>query len=81
MVLDPVLERIEQQCSYDYGRNQAGCSGAGEPDVDQFSNSAYRSEINPHNGRGGQRVGHAALEDEVNVHQAVAEDCVSEGQR
>ena len=31
--------------------------------------------------RGGQRIGHAALEDQVGIHQPVADDCPTEGER
>ena len=39
------------------------------------------AEVEADQGGGGERVGDAALEDEVHVHQAVADDGPAEGQR
>ncbi len=46
----------------------------------QFGDAGYQSEIQAHYDRGGQRVNHPALENQVHIHQAVAEDGIAEGE-
>ncbi len=47
----------------------------------QFGNCGYHCEVRSDDRRRSQRVRHAALEDQVYVHQSVADDGVSEGER
>ena len=49
--------------------------------MDQFGDSGDRREISADNRSRGQGVHHAALEDQVNVHQPVTEDGVAKSQR
>src|ERR1700733_11091082 len=49
--------------------------------VKQFSDHGNYGEINAHDGGGGKGVREAALEDDVHVHQAVANDGVAEAER
>ena len=81
IVLHPVLERVEQQRGYGDGDHQADGSGAGEVLVEQHRAMPTAREIRRRDRARGDGVGHAALEDQVDVHQAVAEDGVAEGQR
>ena len=81
ILLHPVLERIEQQRRDRDGDHQADRSDAGEVLVEQHRSHADGREVRGGNRAGSDGVGHAALEDQVHVHQAVAEDGVAEGQR
>jgi len=49
--------------------------------VHQLSHSSHDGEVETNNRGGGERVDHATLENQVDIHQAVAEDGVTEGQR
>ena len=79
-LLDPVLHGLEQERGHDHGHHQAGGPGAGHARVHDLRRHADRAEVETQNGRRRQRVGHAALEDDVHVHQPVADDGVAEGQ-
>ena len=80
-LLNPVLERIEQQRGDGDGDDQSDRPGAGEVLVEEHRSHADRGEVRRRDRARGDGVGHAALEDQVHVHQAVAEDGVAEGQR
>ncbi len=81
ILLHPVLEGIEQQRGDGDGDHQSDRTGAGEILVEQHRRHADRGEVGCGDGAGRDGVGHAALEDQVHVHQAIAEDGVAEGQR
>jgi len=48
--------------------------------VDQDGNQGNHAEVDAEEQSGGQRVGHTALENQVGVHQPVADDGPTEGQ-
>jgi hypothetical protein len=81
LFLNPFPYRIEQQRGDHDGHHQAVGSGTGNARVHQFRNRGDTGEVRAHDGRRRQRVGHAALEDQVHVHQPVAENGVAESQR
>ena len=51
------------------------------PIVDHHGGQRDDAEVGSQYQAGGQRVSHAALEDQVGVHQPVADDGPTEGQR
>jgi hypothetical protein len=53
----------------------------GQAGVDLFGDERDDAEVDADQSAGGQRVGHAALEDEVGVHEPVADDGPAEGER
>ncbi len=83
--VDPVLngafERFEKLRGDDDGGDQAPCARAGQAGVHQFGRDRDCTEVKPDQGRGRQGIGDAALEDQVDVHQAVANDGPAKGQR
>src|ERR1017187_2802078 len=78
VVLNPVLEGVKEQCSDGNRDHQADRTGAGEVLVEEFRDHADGRKICRQNCASGNGVSHAALEDEVDVHQAVAEYGVAE---
>ena len=46
-----------------------------------LSGEGDSAEVEADEGGGGEGVGHAALEDEVDIHEAVADDGPAEGER
>src|SRR6185369_208025 len=78
---DVVLEWIKQQRGNDDGGDKSRRAGTREIFVEQFGGHTDRCEVDSGNRTCGERVRHAALEDQVDVHQPVAEDGVSKGQR
>ena len=81
VILHPVLKGIEQQRSDGDGYHQSQRPGAGEVLVEQHRGHAYGGKVRSRNRAGCDGVGHAALEDQVHIHQPIAEDGVAEGQR
>ena len=49
--------------------------------MDELGGDGDDAEVDADQGGGGKRIGDAALEDEVDVHQAVADDGPAEGER
>ena len=49
--------------------------------MEKFADQRDDGEIDADDAGGGKRVGEAALEDDVHVHQAVADDGVAEAER
>ena len=80
-LLDPFAYRIEQQRRDHHRQHQADRSRTRHLGVDQFGHSGHHREVDPDDRGRRQRVHHAALEDQVYVHQAVAEDGIPERQR
>ena len=80
-VLNPLAHRVEQQCRDHNCQDQSHRASVRLAAMDQGRNSGDQTEIQSHHGRGSQRVNHAALEDQVHIHQPIAEDRVTEGQR
>ena len=48
--------------------------------MNDFRGGGHRAKVHRHNRAGGQGVGHAALEDDVHIHEPVAHDGVTKGQ-
>ena len=80
--LNAALEGVE-----DGGRDQDGDDQAplahrfGQRGVHHHGDERDDAEVAAQDQAGGQRVGHAALEDQVGVHQPVADDGPTEGER
>ncbi len=49
--------------------------------MEELGGGADGGKVHRGNGSGGDRIGHAALEDQVHVHQAVAHNGIAEGER
>ena len=49
--------------------------------MNQFRHADHNRKINANNRRSGERIHHAALEDQVYVHQAITEDGIAERER
>ena len=79
-LLNPFANRVEQQCSYGDCQDHACWTGTGHASVDQFRDGRNHRKIGSHDCRCRQGVHHAALEDQVHIHQAIAEYRVAEGQ-
>ena len=79
--LNSALEGVE-----DGGRDQNGDDQAPLPDrfrhgiVNHDGDQRDGTEVAAEDQAGGQRVGHAALEDQVSVHEPVADDGPTEGE-
>ncbi len=56
-------------------------AGAGKVLMEQLRGGTDGGKVNRGDGSGGNGVGHAALEDQVHVHQPVAHNGVAEGER
>ena len=80
-ILNPFAHRIKQKRGNDDSQDPSQRPGAGLPHVDQRGYSGYQREIHSRYRRCGQGINHAPLENQVNVHQAVAEDGVAERER
>ena len=48
--------------------------------MNNFRGRRYRAEVHGHDRARGQRVGHAALEDDIHIHQPVAHNGIAERQ-
>src|SRR5437868_4304624 len=81
MLLDPILYRIEEQRSDGDGNDQAGRPGVGNRLLYRGADQGDGPEVHADDGRGRNGVRHAALEDQIDVHQAVTHDGIAEGQR
>ena len=83
--VDPVLngafERFEKLRRDNDGGDQAPCSRAGQAGVNQLGRDRDCSEIKADQCSRRQGVGDAALEDQVDVHQAVTNDGPAKGKR
>ncbi len=79
-LLDPFAHRVKEQRGDHHGQDQPDRSRTRDLGVDQFRDSSHYREVNPDNRGRRQRVHHAPLENQVHVHQPVAEDGISEGQ-
>src|ERR1700675_4426846 len=78
--LHPVAQGLEKKRGHDDGDYAA--SGARGPfRVEQLADQGDGREINPHHAGGGERVRDAALENDVHIHQPVADDGVTEAKR
>ena len=80
-LLDDALDRIEQKRGNYDSDDQSPRARIRQRRVHLLSNNADHQQVQQRNNRSGERIRHAALEDEVNVHQAIADDRVSKGQR
>ena len=83
--VDPVLngpfERFEELGGDDDGSDQSPGTRTGQPGVHQLRRDRYRTEVKPDQRRGRQGIGNPTLEDQVDIHQAVADDRPAKGQR
>ena len=79
--MDEALEGLENQAGDDDGEDQAPLAQALtlQVSVDGFGGEGDKAKVGAHQGGGGERVGDAPLEDEVDIHQAVADDRPAEG--
>src|ERR1700688_578795 len=76
--LNPFAKRLKQEGGND-DSDHAACRSAGLR-VEDLGNQGDEREVHGGNGGGGRGVGQTALEDDVDVHQAVANDGVAEAQ-
>src|SRR5208282_6070203 len=78
--LHPVAQRLKEKCGDDDGDHRSeGARRQGA--VRKLANERDRREVDRNDAGGGERISEAALEDDVHVHQAVADDGVAEAQR
>ena len=80
MNLRPVLDGLEENGGNDDGHHYAAGAEA-HVGVEQLRQRHRQAEVDAGNGGGGERVGHAAAEDDVHVHQPIANNRVAEGER
>src|SRR5258705_3537840 len=80
-LLNPFFYGLEEQSRDNDCNHQPSRSSAGKAGVDYLGGGTNGSEVHPYDGGGGEGVSHAALEDDVHIHQAVAHDGVAEGER
>ena len=78
--LHPIAQRLDQKRRGHDGDHRAGGTGR-ERRVRQLADQRNGREINRHHGAGGKRIGQSALENNVHVHQPVANDGVAEAER
>ena len=81
LLLDPFSHRIEQQRGNYHRDHQPVRSGTGHARVHQLRDRSDAGEVKADDGRRGQRIRHAALEDQIHVHQPVTENGVAKRQR
>ncbi len=81
--LNGSLQRIEDEAGDDdCSEDVPTCAGPGQAGRDDhLCGYCDDAEVEPDERCRGERVGDAALEDEIDVHQAVADDRPTEGQR
>ena len=79
-VLNGAFERFEKLGGDDDGSDQAPRSRAGQAGVHHLSRDRDRTKVKADQGSRRQGVGDAALENQVDVHQAVADDGPAKGQ-
>ncbi len=79
--LNAALEGIEGEPHHDDGDDRTVEAEVREAVVDHLRREADDAEVNTDERGSCQRIGDAALEDEVDVHQAVADDGPAEGER
>ena len=79
--LNGALERIEEQRCEDYRGDETARAEGGQALLDEVTGDRDQQEIQPDDGRSRQRVSDAALEDQVDIHQAVTNDGPAEGER
>ena len=81
-VLNGALERFEQLRRNDDRSDQAPYARTGKKaGMHQLRRHRYRSQVQTNQRSRGQSVGDAALEDEVDIHQAVANDRPAKSKR
>ena len=78
--LHPVAQRLEQKRSH-YDRDHRARRARRQRGVERFADQRDGCEINRHHARRRKRISQAALENDVHVHQPVADDGVAEAQR
>ena len=78
--LDPIAEGLKDKRGENDGDDIAGRAG-GPSGLEQLANQRSQTEVERHHSGRRHRVSQAALENNVNVHQPVADDGVSEAQR
>ena len=78
--LNPVAKRLEQKCRHHDGDHSAHHSGR-PGGVEQRSDQRHERDVDGHHAAARGRIGETSLEDDVHVHQAVADDGVAETQR
>ena len=76
--LDGTLQRVEGEARNDDGREQAPGAQVGQARVNGLGEERDDAKVEADQGRRRQGVGDAALEDEVDVHEAVADDSPGE---
>ena len=79
--LDGSLERLEEERRYDDGGQESPDTEAAQAGLSESGGDGKKREIDADEGGGGEGVGDAALEDEVDVHHAIAHDGPAEGER
>ena len=79
--LEEALDGLEDEAGGDDGGEQAPDFERLEARVHDFGGDGDDREVEADERGGGEGVGDAALEDEVDVHEAVADDRPSEGER
>ena len=80
--LNAALEGIEDRGGNQDGDHQSPLAHRfRQPDVDHDRDEGDDAEVAAEDERRGQRISHAALEDQVGVHQPVADDGPTEGER
>src|SRR5579859_1303189 len=77
--LDPFAEGLKEESGDHDGNHAAGRPGGLR--MKDIGDEGDQGEVNGSNGGGGGGIGQAALEDDIHVHQPVADDGVAEAQR
>ncbi len=78
--LNPVAKRLKQKCGHHNGDHSAHHPGRPRG-VEQRSDRGHNRDVDGHHAAARGRISETSLEDNVHVHQAVANDGVSETQR
>ena len=79
--LDGSFERIEDEAGSDDGRQQTPDAEVWEPGMDKLCREGNHAKVEADQGCRRQRIGDAAFEDQVDIHQAVAHDRPRKGER
>src|SRR5277367_5795799 len=80
-LLDAAPERVKKLRCDDDGGDQSPEPKAGKAIADDLPGEGDQAEVEGDERCSGQRVGDAALEDEVRIHEAVTDDGPAEGER
>ena len=78
--LDGAFERIEDDAGDDDGRQQAPDAQVGQAGMDDLAGDCDDAEVDTYERGGRERIGDAALEDEIDVHETVTHDGPAEGE-